>query len=200
MDGGKFSRTAMEIGGNLKLRILSEKNESWVGYIEDPRDRYDESGALFYVVAVVMIYGLSIVMMIASHIRKNKQDSHLRIYLKEMAVLRKNDRREKIMEQVNSIASTSCKKSSLKLKSSKKDKNDKESKEPLKATDSENDSVFLYLDTCSTYTPSPSPQLEPKQYIKIPCNASPSPTPTTPSPKFDYKQIKIQITNEDNPL
>ncbi|KAK6179370.1 hypothetical protein SNE40_011751 [Patella caerulea] len=190
----------MEIGGNLKLRILSEKNQSWVGYIEDPRDRYDESGALYYVVAVVMIYGLSIVMMIASHIRKNKQDSHLRIYLKEMAVLRKNDRREKIMEQVNSMATNSFKiKTESKNNSTKTQPSapTKDVKNPLLSTGSDqNDSVFIYVDACSTgtnFTPTPSPQFEPKQYIKVQ-------TVVTPPPGYDQNQVKITITNEDDPL
>ena len=42
----------------------------------------DDIGALYYVVAVILIYGLSIVLMIASHIRKNKQDNQLKAYLK----------------------------------------------------------------------------------------------------------------------
>jgi len=32
----------------------------------------DDVGALYYVVAVILIYGCSILMMIASYIRKNK--------------------------------------------------------------------------------------------------------------------------------
>ena len=63
---------------------------------------YDDVGALYYVIAVVLIYGLSIVMMIASHIKKNKMDSHISIYLKEIAFVRKQSRREQLMVKVSS--------------------------------------------------------------------------------------------------
>ena len=49
------------------------------GYYNRYRHRYhhferiqDDAGALYYVVAVILIYGCSILMMIASYIRKNK--------------------------------------------------------------------------------------------------------------------------------
>lgn len=82
----------------LRLRLHSKTNETLYAYVDNSHlNGYDDVGALYYVVAVVLMYGLSIVMMIASHIRKNQQDSQLRAYLKEMAILRKNDRREKII-------------------------------------------------------------------------------------------------------
>ncbi|XP_074643454.1 uncharacterized protein LOC141900443 [Tubulanus polymorphus] len=59
--------------------------------------RYDDAGALYYVVAVVLIYGISIVMLIASHIKKNKMDNHISIYLKEIAVVRKQTRRDQVL-------------------------------------------------------------------------------------------------------
>ncbi|KAK3600687.1 hypothetical protein CHS0354_029551, partial [Potamilus streckersoni] len=90
---------------NVRLRIQTSKNETFFAYVDDPdSSSYDNIGALYYVVAVVFIYALSIVMMIASHIRKNKQDSQLRVYLKEMALLRKKDRREKLFEKMSDIA------------------------------------------------------------------------------------------------
>lgn len=51
----------------------------------------DDLGALYYVVAVILIYGCSIVMMIASYIRKNKDDRRLKRCLKEMAFVRKRE-------------------------------------------------------------------------------------------------------------
>ena len=90
---------------NLQFRIETTNNETFVAYVDNRQTNYDNIGALYYVVAVVLIYGLSIVMMIASHIRKNKQDSQLRAYLKEMAALRKKNRREKILEKMTDIAS-----------------------------------------------------------------------------------------------
>lgn len=99
-------RTALDVHGRLHLRLHDMGNDTWLGYIEDRR-RYNENddiGALYYVIAVIFIYGLSIVMMIASHIRKNKQDCQLRAYLKEMAILRKADRREKLMGRISTLA------------------------------------------------------------------------------------------------
>ncbi|CAG5128407.1 unnamed protein product, partial [Candidula unifasciata] len=98
---------SLDVNGRLNIRIqqTQDDNITWVGYIEDPRRAGDDDiGALYYVVAVILIYGLSIVMMIASHIRKNKQDNQLRTYLKEMAKLRKNDRREKVLSKINDIS------------------------------------------------------------------------------------------------
>lgn len=96
--------------GKLRLRIESYNNSTLYGYIEDTRSQNiinDENGALYYVVAVILIYGLSIVMMIASHIRKNQQDNQLRTYLKEMAILRKKDRRDKLYSTIGTVLAAS---------------------------------------------------------------------------------------------
>lgn len=71
-------------------------------------DAEDNVGSLYYVVAVIFIYGFSIVLMIASHIRKNQQDNQLRTYLKEMALLRKKDRREKILGRMTTLNATNA--------------------------------------------------------------------------------------------
>ncbi|XP_060071868.1 uncharacterized protein LOC132551751 [Ylistrum balloti] len=93
----------MDFTSNLRLRIRTN-NHTMEAVVETIRKSdSDDIGALYYVVAVVFIYGFSIVMMIASHIRKNKQDNQLRVYLKEMAVLRKNDRREKLVGTISSF-------------------------------------------------------------------------------------------------
>ncbi len=57
----------------------------------------DDVGALYYVVAVIFIYGCSILMMIASYIRKNKSDRKLSRYLKEMASVRKRERQFQLL-------------------------------------------------------------------------------------------------------
>ena len=49
----------------------------------------DNIGALCYVVVIILLYACSILMMIASYIRKNKEDRRLKRYLKEMAFVRK---------------------------------------------------------------------------------------------------------------
>ncbi|KAK0059273.1 hypothetical protein Bpfe_011349, partial [Biomphalaria pfeifferi] len=112
---------ALDPHGRLQIRIQpSQDNSSWVGVIEDTgRTSDDDIGALYYVVAVIFIYGLSIVMMIASHIRKNKQDSQLRTYLKEMANLRKSDRREKVLSKMNDLANRRKKEEAMEAKKKK---------------------------------------------------------------------------------
>jgi len=40
----------------------------------DSRDAQSSIGALYYVIAVVLIYGFSIILLIGSQIRKNKHD------------------------------------------------------------------------------------------------------------------------------
>ena len=49
----------------------------------------DSVGALCYVVVIVILYACSILMLIASYIRKNREDQRLKRYLKEMAFVRK---------------------------------------------------------------------------------------------------------------
>ena len=92
---------------NFRFRVEAAQNDSYVAFIEKKPTDYDNIGALYYVVAVVLIYGLSIVMMIASHIRRNKQDGQLRTYLKEMAALRKKNRREQLLEKMTTLATKS---------------------------------------------------------------------------------------------
>ena len=78
---------------NYKFLIEKTGNRSFVASIvSDNKHRDDDLGALYYVVAVIFIYGFSIVLMIASHIRKNKMDQKLTSYLKEMANVRKRER------------------------------------------------------------------------------------------------------------
>lgn len=95
----------MDFTSNLRLRIRTN-NHTMEAVVDTIRKDSDDIGALYYVVAVVFIYGFSIVMMIASHIRKNKHDNQLRVYLKEMAVLRKNDRREKLAGTLSTFTKT----------------------------------------------------------------------------------------------
>ena len=75
------------------FKIESAENGSFLASVvhEASRRQDDDVGALYYVVAVIFIYGLSILMMIASYIRKNKMDRKLNRYLKEMANVRKRE-------------------------------------------------------------------------------------------------------------
>lgn len=89
-----WTRTSM-----LEFRIEPSGNSSFLARVvnksKDPRD--DDLGALYYVVIVILIYACSIVMMIASHIRKNKMDRRLNAYLKEMAFVRKKERQMQLV-------------------------------------------------------------------------------------------------------
>ena len=55
---------------------------------------YDDEGALYYVVAVVFIYGFSIILMIGSLIKKNKADNGVSKYMKDMDKVRRMERRQ----------------------------------------------------------------------------------------------------------
>lgn len=68
------------------------------------RREKDDVGALYYVVAVILIYGLSILMMIASYIRKNKMDRKLNRYLKEMANVRKREQQMQLFTAAAKVA------------------------------------------------------------------------------------------------
>jgi hypothetical protein len=55
---------------------------------------YDDRGALYYVVAVILIYGMSIILMIGSLVRKNQKDSGITNYMKDMDKVRCLERRQ----------------------------------------------------------------------------------------------------------
>ena len=96
-------RGAIRIHGQMQIRLHQQENDTWLGYLEDPTTK-DDAGALYYVIAVILIYGLSIFLMIASHMRKNKHDCQLRHYLKDMAALRKAERRDKLTDRISTLA------------------------------------------------------------------------------------------------
>lgn len=98
------------IGGLFTFRLEPGDNGSFVvSFVHDPRrsvHQQDDVGALYYVIAVILIYGCSILMMIASYIRKNKVDRRLNRYLKEMANVRKRERRMTLMTSSSTAAKT----------------------------------------------------------------------------------------------
>ena len=183
-----FFRKMMDIASNLRIHIKStlNENETFVAVVDTVRKDADDIGALYYVVAVVLIYGLSIVMMIASHIRKNKQDNQLRTYIKEMAMLRKTDRREKLVDKIqhlpnlakNFINMDLIEKADTKL-SNEADEDSREMLLSKNSTYNSNDSVFQ------------------GQYEDFP--ESPKVNVT---PKCDHSRsnVYIQVINENKPL
>ncbi len=79
-------------GSSFTFKIEQDQNGTFMAsVVHEAKREQDDVGALYYVVAVIFIYGCSILMMIASYIRKNKTDRKLNRYLKEMAYLRKNE-------------------------------------------------------------------------------------------------------------
>lgn len=78
----------------IEFNVEPAGNSSFIAKIVNKNKDYreDSVGAVYYVVIVIMIYACSIIMMIASHIRKNKMDRKLSAYLKEMAFVRKKER------------------------------------------------------------------------------------------------------------
>ena len=196
-----------DLARNLQFQIETSNNETFVAYVDNRQTNYDNIGALYYVVAVVLIYGLSIVMMIASHIRKNKQDSQLRSYLKEMAALRKKSRREKILEKMTDIAQKTGQ--FVKPAETPNDENKKRSPDvalygrlPTEADDDPRDILGSKLSNSDN---DDSVFQLPNEYcIELPRLESPK-TPKTPkvmTPKLNCKDQRtfFQVINENVPL
>ncbi|CAG5133770.1 unnamed protein product [Candidula unifasciata] len=201
---------AVDVHGKLTIRLhkATSDNNTWIGVIDDGISASDDSlGALYYVVAVILIYGMSIVMMIASHIRKNKQDNQLRNYLKEMAKLRKDDRRDQVLSKMTDLAmrrqQEECKqKLQEKLKDTSMDSDaDSETSQLVQKVPREDtaDSSFLSPDYCNS--PESTSPLSDSRYTFVP--------ERTRTPSFheyrkwkrkgnrsqslqDYKQVRTQ--------
>jgi hypothetical protein len=61
--------------GSFVAIVVGPDNVSSTSLFDVKRQAdYNATGALCYVIAIILIYGLSIIIMIASQIRKNKHD------------------------------------------------------------------------------------------------------------------------------
>ncbi|CAG2250072.1 unnamed protein product [Mytilus edulis] len=184
--GRHIIRKMMDIGSNLEIHIksTSNENETFIAVVDTVRKDNDDIGALYYVVAVVLIYGLSIVMMIASHIRKNKQDNQLRTYVKEMAMLRKTDRREKLVDKIQNlpnIAKSLMHMDLIEKADTNINEEDEDSREMLlckNSTFNSSDSVFQ-----GQYEDNPDPNVN-----------------VTPKSDHSKSNMYIQVINENVPL
>ena len=85
----------------VELQIVQLQNKPWIAVLFESEnstasteDTYDDQGALYYVVAVVMIYGFSIILMIASFIKKSRHDHGLSKYMEDMDKVRQLERRQ----------------------------------------------------------------------------------------------------------
>jgi len=105
-DGSKRS-----VRGRFMFKIEHNDNGSFVASVIQTNDKpeQDDVGALYYVIAVIFIYGCSILMMIASYIRKNKTDRKLNRYLKEMANVRKREQQLQLLNAAAKAAAQSRK-------------------------------------------------------------------------------------------
>lgn len=97
--------------GTLILQGANIKNNSFTGF-DDEEDEYDQVGASYYVIAVVLVYGMSIVLLIASHIKRRHakivEDKQIDKYLQDFQIVRdKHDRdtyrnlKRTIMKKIN---------------------------------------------------------------------------------------------------
>ena len=88
LDNGTFIATFL-------LSVNDSDNERSLESLLNPRrPPYDDEGALYYVIVVICIYGLSIILMIASLVRKNKKDNGIINYMKDMDKVRRLERRQ----------------------------------------------------------------------------------------------------------
>lgn len=97
LDNGSFIATFLNgqqngqfPSGNTSLDNLFHLNGTQGSLNGD----YDDVGALYYVVAVVFIYGFSIILMIGSLIRKSNTDRGMNIYMKGLDKVRRLERRQ----------------------------------------------------------------------------------------------------------
>ena len=73
----------VEAIGNDTFRARFEDNRTFAWGLHNKHDK-DDTGAMYYVVAVVLLYGLSIIFMIGSVIKKSKQDHGLSKYMRDL--------------------------------------------------------------------------------------------------------------------
>ena len=102
--------------------ILTLRNRSLIpGQIQPPalsvtdpglsnttqNDEYDQTGASYYVIAVILVYGMSIVMLIASHIRKRhakmQEDKQINKYLHDFQIVKDKQERDNYKQQKKGI-------------------------------------------------------------------------------------------------
>lgn len=86
LNNGTFLATLL---GRQEMGNLSDLNDIF----PKTRRESDPAGALYYVVAVILMYGFSIILMIGSLIRKNKQDQQAHVYLKDMTKVRRLEKK-----------------------------------------------------------------------------------------------------------
>ena len=74
--------------------LASVRDETHHYNTSTAQNEYDDTGALYYVIAVVLIYGCSIILMIGSSIKKSKNDNGVHKYMQEMDKIKRLARRQ----------------------------------------------------------------------------------------------------------
>lgn len=106
MDGaGKWIYGQQHLLATFKLE-QSVNGTVVASVITHPVQKQDDVGALYYVVAVLLIYGCSILLIIASYIRKNDEDRRLKRYVKEIANVRKLQLQKTLLTAVAKVAAS----------------------------------------------------------------------------------------------
>ena len=81
---------------NLDRKVGGLDNDTSIS--DDGKTDYDQTGASYYVIAVVLVYGMSIVMLIASHIKRRQQklveDKQINKYLKDFQIVKERHARD----------------------------------------------------------------------------------------------------------
>ena len=84
----------------VKFRLTKINNRTWYATIAEPIHQnhtvspYDHQGALYYTIAVLFFFGFSIILMIASLIKKSKEDRGMSKYMSDMERIRKMEKRQ----------------------------------------------------------------------------------------------------------
>ncbi len=77
--------------------LFSEDSENLTAAASSTKD-YDQKGASYYVIAVVLVYGMSIVMLIASHIKRRQEklqeDKQINKYLQDFQIVKERHARD----------------------------------------------------------------------------------------------------------
>ena len=81
---------------NLDGKVGGLDNDTSIS--DDGKTDYDQTGASYYVIAVVLVYGMSIVMLIASHIKRRQQklveDKQINKYLQDFQIVKERHARD----------------------------------------------------------------------------------------------------------
>ena len=85
MKGTFTFRILSSSNGTLTAQLLSTSNYTTASTLQD----YDATGAVYYILAVIFMYGCSIIMMIGSFVKKSSPADYTAAYVKDLQSLEK---------------------------------------------------------------------------------------------------------------